>query len=130
MGALASAQVTAPLNGPATKRGAVFAFTHATVHPAPGEVLADATVLVSDDRIVAVGQRVSIPTDAIVQDLKGLHLWPGLIEPYADLGIPQQKAAKEEKPAGAHFWNPAIRASTQAQALYTYDTDKAKASPR
>ena len=40
-----TAQVNAPVNGPATKTGRYTAFIHATVHPEPTVVLRDATVL-------------------------------------------------------------------------------------
>ncbi len=120
----ARAQVNAPLNGPQDKAGVPVAFIHATVHPAPGEVLRDATVVILDDRIVSVGQRVVLPPGAVVVDLKGLHLWPGLIEPYSDLGM--AKGEKSER-KGARFWNPAIRASTRADELFQANEEKADA---
>ncbi len=120
----AHAQVNAPLNGPQDKGGVPVAFIHATVHPTPGEVLRDATVVILDDRIVAVGERVAVPTGAVVVDMKGLHLWPGLIEPYSDLGM--VKSEKNER-NGARFWNPAIRASTRADELYQVNEEKAEA---
>ncbi|MBK9761414.1 MAG: amidohydrolase family protein [Flavobacteriales bacterium] len=119
------AQVNAPVNGPATKLGVITAFVHATVHPSAGEVLTDATILVLDDRIVAVGERVTVPAGAVQYDLKGLHVWPGLVEPYSDFGMPKAERGKEENPLGARFWNPAIRPSTRADQLYIYDEDKA-----
>ena len=82
-----TAQVNAPVNGPADK-SQVIAFTHATLHPSPGKTLTDATVLVRDGRIIAVGQNGIAPADAVVRDLEGLHLWPGLVEPYTDQGMP------------------------------------------
>ncbi len=121
-----SAQVNAPVNGPAT-RSQLIAFTHATVHPAPGKVLLDATVLMQDGRILRVGQNGIAPDDAVIHDLHGLHLWPGLVEPYCDLGIPSTEATDRPKPAGARFWNPAIRAATQAVKLYALDEEKAGA---
>ena len=84
-------------------------------------------VLVLDDHIVEIGTRVNVPKDAVVVDLTGLHLWPGLVEPYSDLGAPKGDRTKEEKLAGARFWNPAIRASTRADVIFSPDEDRAAA---
>ncbi len=120
----ANAQVNAPLNGPQDKGGIPVAFIHATVHPAPGELLSDATVVILDDQIVSVGTRVVVPPGAVIVDLKGQHLWPGLIEPYSDLGMTKVDP-KDRK--GARFWNAAIRASTRADEIYQVNADKAEA---
>ncbi|MBL7984120.1 MAG: amidohydrolase family protein, partial [Flavobacteriales bacterium] len=119
-----TAQVNAPVNGPATKTGRYTAFIHATVHPEPTVVLRDATVLVLDDRIVAVGERVPVPAGAVVRDLTGSHIWPALIEPYSDLGMPETPRDRVEKSAGARFWNPAIRASTRADELFRAEEEQ------
>jgi imidazolonepropionase-like amidohydrolase len=117
-------QVNAPLNGPQDKGGVPVAFVHATVHPAPGELLNDATVVILDDRIVSVGERVAVPSGAVIVDLKGLHVWPGLIEPYSDLGM--TKGEKTDR-KGARFWNSAIRPSTRADESYQANNEKAEA---
>lgn len=132
-----AAQVNVPVNGPHEKKGVVTAFTHATVHPAPGEVLRDATLVIEDDHVVAVGPRVDVPAGANVVDLRGMHIWPGLVEPFSDLGLAapsngrpgrnNRPAPPEERQGGAHFWNSAIRASTRADELFTADEEKASA---
>ena len=121
----AVAQVTAPVNGPHDRNVPVHAFVHATVHPEPGRTLVDATVLVSGDRITAVGRGISVPKDAVVHDLRGAHVWPGLVEPYGDLGMPKEAPAPARAPAGAHHWNPAIRATQRAASRYAPDADQA-----
>ena len=124
--AAAGAQRNAPVNGPAEKP-VTIAFIHATVHPSPGKVLVDATVLVRDGRIQRIGSNGTIPPDAVVHDLHGLHLWPGLVDPYSDLGMPDDRSDAQGKPVGARFWNPAIKASTRAAELYAPAEDKARA---
>jgi len=125
--ALLHGQETAPLNGPKDKGGIPIAFVHATVHPAPGEVLRDATVLIVDERIVAVGARVDVPKGAVVHDLKGAHLWPGLIDPYGDLGMPKggRGAARDTLQRGARYWNPAIHPTAAAAELFAPDEQRA-----
>lgn len=126
--AMAGAQVNTPVNGPRHTNEPVVAFIHATVHPAPGEVLRDATVLVQGARIIDVGAHVNVSKDAVVNDLHGLHIWPGLVEPYSDLGMPAPGPRdRSEERAGDRFWNPAISASTHADLLYAPDTVRSAA---
>lgn len=56
-------------------------FTHATIWTCgDAGVLEDASLLVRDGRIAAVGKEVTAPDDAIVIDCKGQHLTPGIID--------------------------------------------------
>ena len=111
------AQENVPVNGPRSRTGTVHAFVHATVHTAPGEVLEDATLLVRDGRIVAIGSQLEVPADAVVHDLTGRHLWPGLVEPVSDLGLKAwDRKGRDKRPAGPHYWNPAIHAAYDAAA--------------
>ena len=107
---LGSAQVNAPVNGPHDKARQVEAFVRATIHTTPGQVIRNATMLIQGDKILAVGDGVQVPEGSVVHDLAGRHLWPALIDPYSDLGM---VSAEKEEPQerGAHYWNPAIRAS-------------------
>ncbi|MFZ1618041.1 MAG: hypothetical protein WAT41_11890, partial [Flavobacteriales bacterium] len=116
-----AAQQNAPVNGPHRRAEVPVAFTHATVHVSPTEMLADATVLIQGERILDVGRRVRIPANAQVIDLTGMHLWPGLVEPFSNLGIPQRERAEQKEASGAHYWNRAIAASTNADELYIPD---------
>lgn len=121
----AMAQVTAPVNGPHDRNVPVHAFVHATLHPEPGRTVYDATLVVTGERITAVGRDVSVPKDAVVHDLRGAHVWPGLVEPYGDLGMPKDAPAPARTPAGARHWNPAVRATHRAAARYAPDADQA-----
>lgn len=116
-----AAQQNAPVNGPHRRAEVPVAFTHATVHVSPTEMLVDATVLIQGERILDVGRRVRIPANAQVIDLTGMHLWPGLVEPFSNLGIPQRERAEQKEASGAHYWNRAIAASTNADELYIPD---------
>ncbi|MCB0812409.1 MAG: amidohydrolase family protein, partial [Flavobacteriales bacterium] len=110
-----NAQDNVPANGLRDRSGTVHAFVHATVHPAPDRVLRNGTVLVRDGRILAVGDDVEVPSNAVVHDLHGLHLWPALVEPVSELGIqPWDRKDREKRPSGPHYWNPAIHAAYDA----------------
>jgi imidazolonepropionase-like amidohydrolase len=58
----------------------------ATVHTVTKGTLAPGDVLVRDGRIAAVAARIEEPADRTI-DLKGLHLFPGLVSPGTDLGL-------------------------------------------
>jgi imidazolonepropionase-like amidohydrolase len=120
------AQHNAPVNGPHDRADLPIAFIHATVHVSPTETLKDATVLIKGERIIDVGTRVKVPLNAEVHDLTGLQIWPGLIDPFSDLGIAKRDPTKE-KAAGAHYWNRAIDASANADELYIPDEKRASA---
>lgn len=75
------------------------ALVGATVVVRPGEVIENATVIVRDDRIVAVGPvaRVSIPPDARVWPGEGLRVYAGFFEPWFEVSLPE--IAMAEAPA-------------------------------
>lgn len=72
-----------------------------------GRVLRDATVLIEDGRIVAVGADVSVPPGASVRELGDATLLPGLIDGHVHLTVDARDSA----------WDTAVGRSTAAQAL-------------
>ncbi len=64
-----------------------FALTNAQVIVAPGDTLADGTVVIRDDSIAAVGPNVSVPSDAQAFDLSGQMVYPGFIDSGTHLGL-------------------------------------------
>jgi len=65
----------------------VTALVGATVHPVSSDAIDNATVLIRNGLIEAVGQDLTIPADARVIDLAGLHLYPGFVHPGTQLGL-------------------------------------------
>lgn len=64
-----------------------FALTHATVETVTKGVLENATVIIRNGLIEAVGPDVPIPADATVIDCKGLTIYPGMIDGGTRLGL-------------------------------------------
>lgn len=60
----------------------VHALVEAKVVPQPGIVLENATIIIRDGLIEAVGKDVKPPADARVWDMKGCTVYAGFIEPY------------------------------------------------
>lgn len=85
------AQPTFPENGVADPRSGYFAFTHATVVKDASTTLQDATLVIRDGRILAVGTGLSVPAGAVEIDCKGKFIYPSFIDLYADYGIPSSQ---------------------------------------
>jgi imidazolonepropionase-like amidohydrolase len=64
-----------------------IAVTGATVYPVSGPKLANATVLIKDGTIVAVGPQVTVPADATRIDARGKWVTPGLIDGAGQIGL-------------------------------------------
>ncbi len=64
-----------------------IAVTGATVYPVSGPKLANATVLIKDGKIAAVGAHVPIPADATRIDARGTWVTPGLIDGAGQMGL-------------------------------------------
>jgi imidazolonepropionase-like amidohydrolase len=69
----------------------VYAITGGTVHPVSGPDIPNGTVLIRNGLIESVGANVSIPADATVVDVKGAHVYPGLIDAQTFLGFTTPK---------------------------------------
>ncbi len=62
------------------------ALTSAKVVTKPGDTLDNATILIRDGFIKAVGTNLVLPADARVWDLKGFTVYAGFIDPYMPIG--------------------------------------------
>lgn len=58
-----------------------------TVHTVSGETLEDAQVLMDAGKIRAVGRNLSLPGGTQIVDVRGKHVYPGLISPNTVLGL-------------------------------------------
>jgi len=79
----------------------VYAINGGTVHPVSGPEIANGVVIVRDGLIESVGANVAIPADATVIDVKGGHIYPGLIDAQTSLGFPSATAPRRRGPAAA-----------------------------
>lgn len=119
------AQQTFPVNGPVPKSGKVFAFTHATIHVDPATTIKDATLVIEDDKIVSVGVGAAVPTNAVVVDLTGKHIYPAFIDLYSGYGIAKVNRGDndftpqlETKKPGPYNWNESIKPEMNAVEIF------------
>ena len=131
---------TYPRNGVYDQRPGLYAFTHATIQADYQTQLKDATLVIREGKIVAVGPTatVKIPAGAVVQDLSGKYLYPGLVDIFTSYGVPEVKELERrgrrgagpqfdsQKP-GAFDWNQAIHPEVNAAELFKINAEQAKA---
>lgn len=131
------AQTTFPVNGVADQRDIVYAFTNATIVKDPQTTLTNASLIIRDGKIVAVGNNISIPKDAVIVDCKDKFIYPSFIDLYSDYGItaPQRQGCGggffgasqiTSNQKGAYGWNQAIRTDIEGAKIFTVDEAKAK----
>lgn len=81
--------VAAPLYSQAP---GIWAFKGGTVHTVSGPTIEGGTVVVRRGLIESVGANVSIPAEATVIDVSGMHVYPGLIDAHSTLLINEPKS--------------------------------------
>ncbi len=131
------AQQTFPVNGVADERSGTYIFINATIVKDAQTTLQNASLLIQKGKIIAVGNTISTPKDAVVVDCKGKYIFPSFIDLYSSYGIalPEHtgKPFSYSAPAqltsnikGAYGWNQAIKADVNAATLFVTDNSKAK----
>ncbi len=79
----------------------VYAITGGTIHPVSGPEITNGAVIIRDGLIESVGSAQAIPPDATIIDVKGGHIYPGLIDAQTSLGFPSGTAPRRRGPAAA-----------------------------
>jgi imidazolonepropionase-like amidohydrolase len=78
----------------------VYAITGGTLHPVSGPAIPNGTLVIRNGLVEAVGANASIPRDAAIVDVKGAHVYPGLIDAQTSLGFTAPKSGdKSAEPA-------------------------------
>ena len=73
-------QTTFPNNGAPNTMHTIYAFTNCTLHVDADATILNATLIIQDDKIIRVGEKLEVPKDAITLDLKGKHIYPAFVE--------------------------------------------------
>ncbi|WP_334058070.1 amidohydrolase family protein [Polaribacter sp. P097] len=120
-------------SGVKTTKNTAFAFTNATIYVTPTEVLKNATLLIKDGKVDAVGKSVKIPEGTITTDLEGKTIYPSFIDAYSGFGISKPKRAQSrtrgtqyDASREGYYWNDHIRPDTNPISDFKFDSKKAK----
>jgi imidazolonepropionase-like amidohydrolase len=65
----------------------VLALQGGTAHTLAGDPVPNATIVIENGRITAVGAQVNVPANAEIIDVTGLHVYPGLFDAFSQLGL-------------------------------------------
>src|SRR2546423_4712704 len=142
-----SAQVTTvPKQGIRENDPRVHALINALIVTAPGKVIEKGTVLMRDGLIVEVGANVKVPAEARVWDLTGKTIYPGFIDAYSRLDLPETlkpepprtdtdpdepnakpKEVPKESAKGTRSWNPRVTPERRAADYLNLDKKATKA---
>ncbi|NIG56902.1 amidohydrolase family protein [Chitinophaga sp. Cy-1792] len=103
---------------PAPAQEKAVYLTNAVIHVGNGQVISNGTIAFVKGKITAVGANITPSGDATVLDLKGQHVYPGVIAPATNLGLVEfesVRATRDEREVGEI--NPSVRS------LIAYNTD-------
>uniref|UniRef100_A0A486XS95 Secreted enzyme, contains two amidohydrolase related domains n=1 Tax=Rheinheimera sp. BAL341 TaxID=1708203 RepID=A0A486XS95_9GAMM len=130
------ADQTSPIQGIIDKTPNLLALTGATVYTEPGKKLQNATVLIRDGRISAVGTKVAVPAGYQLINASRYTLYPGFIDPYTQYGIAAAKPAEggsyrdapvyKNERKGGNASNAAIHAEQRWVNEFKPDTEAAE----
>jgi len=102
--ARAAVETTVPPPGIREHTPFVTAFTNARIVLGPGRVVPQGTLVIRDGVITDAGPNAKTPADAAVRDMKGLTLYPGFMDAYAEAGV-RAKSQEEAARQGSAYWN-------------------------
>jgi imidazolonepropionase-like amidohydrolase len=129
------AQITFPENGVADNRDGLYAFTNATIYKSYDQKLDNSTLIIKDGKVIAVGQGVRIPPDAVVFDASGKTIYAAFIDLYAQYGLPAENPEPRERGGrpqfltdkkGAYGWNEALKTEFNAVENFSPNSKEAK----
>jgi len=122
-----------PYNGVKESTSEFIAIKNASVYVNPTTKIENATVLISNGKIIEVGQKVTIPIGVLEYDFKGKTIVPAFVELYSNIGLPasnernySQRPQIETSKKGAYYWNEAIRPEVEASVLFDVDAKTAE----
>ncbi len=72
----------------------IFVLQNATVIPSPGKQLENASVLIKDGLIQAVGKNINIPYNAKVIEADSMFVYAGFIDGASNVGLPKKEEQK------------------------------------
>ncbi|MBL7933828.1 MAG: amidohydrolase family protein, partial [Bacteroidia bacterium] len=128
-----SAQTTFPSNGAPFNPHSVYAFMNAVICIDYETQIKNGIMLIQDGKVIAAGEKIEIPKNAVVYDLKGKYIYPSFIDLYSDYGLPSNRYPKkgpgpqmESTQKGAFGWNMSIRSNQEAYKSFEHQNDKSE----
>ena len=103
---------------PTPPQSGTTVISNATVHVGNGQVMQNASIVITNGKITAVGANVAAPAGATKVDAQGKHVYPGLILPVTNLGLVEVNSVRATNDAQEiGELNPSVRS------IVAYNTD-------
>jgi imidazolonepropionase-like amidohydrolase len=132
----AGAQQTFPYNGVSDQREGWYAFTGATIYTSYNEKLENATLVIKEGKVEALGANLPVPKGAVEVPCQGKTIYPSFIDLYAEYGLPEIKGGAPQgrqaqqqmltSKKGAYAWNEALKPEFNACDHFSPDEKAAK----
>ena len=119
-------------DGVKAKNNNYYAFTNAKIYVTPTEIIKNGTLVIQNGKITQVGSSVTIPKNAVVEDLSGKSIYASFIDAFSVFGVekpkrspgggrsPQYEATRE-----GFYWNDHIMPENNAIEKFSYNAKKA-----
>lgn len=104
---------------PAPANTETFFITHGNVHVGNGQIISNATIQITNNKIVKLGADVTPTAGAKIIDATGKQIYPGLISPNIDLGL--KEVANGVR--GTNDYNELGDINPSIRSIVAYNTD-------
>ncbi|QEH34362.1 hypothetical protein OJF2_28990 [Aquisphaera giovannonii] len=97
----------------------LVALRHARIHPVSGPEIPDGNLIIANGKIAAVGPAsgTPIPPEAQIVEVRGMDVWPGMVDSGSALGLSEIGSLTETQDAAdAGRFDPELLASTALRA--------------
>lgn len=120
-------------DGVKAKNNNYTAFTNAKIYVTPTQVIEKGTLLIHDGKVVQVGRSVTIPKNAVIEDLDGKSIYPSFVDVFSSFGVklPEKasgggRSAQYGPEREGFYWNDHIMPENNAIKSFSYDSKKAE----
>ena len=119
-------------DGVKSKNTNYYAFTNAKIYVTPTEIIKNGTLVIQNGKIIQVGSSVTVPKNAVVENLNGKSIYASFVDAFSGFGVkkpkrvpgagrsPQYEATRE-----GFYWNDHIMPENNAIEKFDYDAKKA-----
>ncbi len=127
------AQIGVPQNGVVDNFEGITAFIKCTLIKDPQTKIINATLIIQNGKITAVGSNITIPKGAKIIDLNGKWIYSSFIDLWSEYGVSKVQHKQNERgpqflssKRGAWYWNEAIHPELRASEGFAVQKEEAK----
>lgn len=109
------------------------AITNATIYTSSNQKIENGTLLLKDNKIIAVGQNIAIPKNATIINATNKTIYPSFIEVFSEFGIEKPNANNNrsftpqyDTQRDGYYWNDHIKPEYNSYENSNYDIKSAK----